>query len=83
MFEKAADDGAHADVFRQPLDPPAAGLQTPHQEIDGDPGLGGLVEGGDDRRFEEEFILATMRAFLPPGPPRLRPRCRRRRWRGG
>ena len=64
MFQEAPDNGAHADIVGHAGN---AGLQcahAAHDEVDLDPGGGGLVERRDRRRLEQRVHLGDDAALL-------------------
>ena len=53
VLQKAAHDTAHPDAVRQSRHAGLEGAEPAHDEIDFDPGLGGVVQGADDFRIVE------------------------------
>src|SRR5215216_1220866 len=47
VLQEPADDGADPDVVAHPRNPRPEPADAPHDQVDLDPGLGGLVEGAD------------------------------------
>ncbi len=57
VLQEAADDGAHADAFRQAFDAGPQDAEAANDQVDLDSRLRGLVERLDDRGLEQGVHL--------------------------
>ena len=68
VFEEAADDAAHADVFADVLESGAQHADAAHDEVDFDACGRGFVELGDDEAVEKRVHLRrNVGTFAPLG----------------
>src|SRR5205814_10026226 len=57
VLEEAIHYAHHADVLRRTGNPRPQAADTPHQQVDGDPGSAGGIESADDGRIDERVHL--------------------------
>lgn len=67
VFEKASDDGADANMFREAGDPGSQGARSTDDQIDLDAGLRGLIQRANNLRFQQRIHLGddVCRLALP------------------